>query len=217
MFDQKKIIKDSLKENTELQSLIPKSAKFIKSCPSINDCPEATHPEFAFIGRSNVGKSSLINLLCNNKNLAKVSRTPGKTKLINYFLIDDAWYLVDLPGYGYAKTAKTNRATWLQSTAEFLANRNTLKSTFVLIDATIPPQGNDLDFIEWLIQTNIPYALVFTKIDKINQSELSENIKNFLENLLQFAPAEPKYFTTSIEKKHSKTKLLEYISEKTVI
>ena len=188
-----------------------KSAVFVKSAPTINDCPESTLPEFAFIGRSNVGKSSLINLLCNNKNLAKVSRTPGKTKLLNYFLIDNSWHLVDLPGYGYAKTAKTNRATWLQSTAEFLANRPNLKTTFVLIDGTIPTQGNDLDFIEWLLETNINFVIVFTKVDKVNQKELSANTKVFMENLMQFAPSEPKYFVTSIEKKHSKDKLLEYI------
>jgi len=192
-----------------------KSAKFVLSAPDISFCPKSILPEFAFIGRSNVGKSSLINLICDRKNLALVSKTPGKTKLINFFNIDDKWHLVDLPGYGYAKISKDKRKTWLESTQNYLLQRPNLKIIFTLIDASIPPQAIDLDFISWLDHCHLQYALVFTKADKVNQKELNQNMQIFLDKLTEMGIKIPLSFTTAVSKKHSKDRIVEYISNET--
>ena len=153
-----------------------KSATFIKSSQNISQCPEGNKPEYAFIGRSNVGKSSLINMLVGRKNLAKTSSTPGKTRLINHFAINDDWYLADLPGYGYAKVSKKERAQFGKMIRDYAQRRSNLVCFFVLIDSRIPPQEIDLDFIEWLGDSHLPFVLLLTKIDKINQTAKSKHL-----------------------------------------
>jgi len=150
---------------------IIKEAKFVCSCPDLKSCPEPKQPEFAFIGRSNVGKSSLINMLTNHKGLAKISQTPGKTKHIAHFLINNSWYLVDLPGYGYAKVSKEKRTEFRHTILNYIAKRNTLFCLFVLIDSRIPPQPIDLLFLEWLGNLEVPFSLIYTKTDKISSKE----------------------------------------------
>ena len=153
------------------------SAKFIGSFPKTDDCPQSELPEFAFIGRSNVGKSSLINLLTNRKELAKVSKTPGKTQMLNFFLIDENWHLVDLPGYGYAKLSKTTRAVFDKMIRYYISKREQLVTVFLLIDSSISPQKIDLEFIDWLGQNRIQFAIVFTKSDKEKALQVQKNIK----------------------------------------
>ena len=162
-----------------------KQAIFHKSSPDIKSCPESEFPEFAFIGRSNVGKSSLINMLVNKKGLAKTSSKPGKTKLINYFAIDDGWFLVDLPGYGYAKISKKIRENWEKRTRNYLEKRDNLAAIFVLIDSRIAPQKIDLEFMEWLSEKELPYLIVFTKCDKISGLKVEANIKEYQKELLE--------------------------------
>ena len=188
-----------------------KSVKFITSASTLDQCPISVLPEIAFIGRSNVGKSSLINLLCNNKNVAMVSKTPGKTKAINFFLIDENWYLVDLPGYGYAKVNKDSRWSWLENTSDYLLNRKYLKTICVLIDSNLSPQKADLEFITWLNQHELNFVIVFTKYDKSTQKEISHNTKTFLEAVSEITKTTPNSFLVSTEKKPSKDKLLEYL------
>ena len=154
-----------------------KSATFAISSPSYRKCPQDGRPEYAFIGRSNVGKSSLINMLTGVKGLAKTSSRPGKTQLINHFLINDEWYLVDLPGYGYARTSKTSREKWSTMMREYFLHREQLTNTYVLIDSRIPPQRIDLEFIEFLGANGVPLTIVFTKTDKEKQREVMGNIK----------------------------------------
>lgn len=154
-----------------------KSATFAISSPSYHKCPQDGRPEYAFIGRSNVGKSSLINMLTGVKGLAKTSSRPGKTQLINHFLINDEWYLVDLPGYGYARTSKTSREKWSTMMREYFLHREQLTNTYVLIDSRIPPQRIDLEFIEFLGTNGVPLTIVFTKTDKEKQREVMGNIK----------------------------------------
>ncbi len=154
-----------------------KSATFAISSPSYRKCPQDGRPEYAFIGRSNVGKSSLINMLTGVKGLAKTSSRPGKTQLINHFLINDEWYLVDLPGYGYARTSKTSREKWSTMMREYFLHREQLTNTYVLIDSRIPPQRIDLEFIEFLGTNGVPLTIVFTKTDKEKQREVMGNIK----------------------------------------
>ena len=155
------------------------SAKFICSSPGLKDCPKPDLPEFAFIGRSNVGKSSLINMLTGNSRLAKTSQTPGKTRLINHFLINEKWYLVDLPGYGYAKISKDQRSEFRQSILDYIGKRLSLYYLFVLIDSRIPPQDIDLKFINFLGSNEVAFALVFTKVDKISHNTLEKNMTEF--------------------------------------
>ena len=162
-----------------------KQAIFHKSSPDLKSCPESEFPEFAFIGRSNVGKSSLINMLVDKKGLAKTSSKPGKTKLINYFTIDDGWFLVDLPGYGYAKISKKIRENWEKRTRNYLENRDNLVAIFVLIDSRIAPQKIDLEFMEWLSEKELPYLIVFTKCDKISGLKVETNIKEYQKELLE--------------------------------
>ena len=158
-------------------------ATFIKSSSDAGQCPPATLPEYAFIGRSNVGKSSLINMLTGRKNIAKTSGTPGKTQLINHFLINDAWYLVDLPGYGFAKTSKKNRIKWEAMINGYLEKRQNLVNTFILIDSRHEPQQSDLAFITRFGESRWPFVLVFTKSDKISKTKLNQNLKKYREVL----------------------------------
>lgn len=195
-----------------------KKAQFIISNTDISKCPPAILPEYAFIGRSNVGKSSLINMLCNNKKLAKVSSTPGKTTLINHFIINEnisgetPWYLVDLPGYGYAKRSLSQRKEWEKMIERYLLERENLMNVFVLIDSRHSPQKIDLEFLEKLNEWHIPVSLIFTKADKSKQSESAKNMNTFIHELKktwQFVPAK---FLTSAEKGTGKRQVLEYIA-----
>lgn len=196
------------------------ASSFVLSAPSLALCPEYNFPEFAFIGRSNVGKSTLINNLCNRKELAKVSDKPGKTQLINYFLISSKdeeenkhqWNLVDLPGYGYAKVSKSQRYDREDMIGDFLTQRP-LSMIFVLIDSSISVQKIDLQFLSRLDKNQRPYTIVFTKSDKVKQKELHANLKNFVSELQQYVQQLPGYFVTSAEKKFSTQDLLKAIEE----
>lgn len=189
------------------------SAEFISSHSDVAKCPPPDKPEFAFIGRSNVGKSSLINMLTNSKKLAKTSVTPGKTQTINHFLINSNWYLVDLPGYGYASVSKSTRAGFGKMIENYTLKRENLKALFVLLDSRLPPQAIDLDFIEWAGSKNIPVALLFTKIDKLKQHELQKNLKNYENTLLSKWEELPTIILTSSEKKDGKEEVLDLIDE----
>ncbi|MEY4936386.1 MAG: hypothetical protein RIS64_2745 [Bacteroidota bacterium] len=184
---------------------------FVGSFVREEQCPQADLPEFAFIGRSNVGKSSLINMLCSTKGLAKVSNTPGKTQLMNYFRIDDAWFMVDLPGYGYAKVSQTQRAAWERMIWYFLKNRKPLACVFALIDGMIPPQKMDIEFLNKLGQYNIPFVMVYTKTDRITQRELSVNMDAMDKKLSETWENLPEKFITSAEKGMGRKEILNYI------
>ena len=190
-----------------------KSAKFYLSSQNIKDCPKSMLPEYAFIGRSNVGKSSLINMITNQKKLAKTSSTPGKTQLINHFLINKEWYMVDLPGYGYAKTSKSNRAIFHKMISDYLINRKNLISLFVLIDSRHELQDIDSDFMQWLAENEIPFSIIFTKTDKLSKTKLSENIKAFKQNMLVDWSELPNIFSTSAIKKAGLEEVLIYINK----
>ena len=164
-----------------------KSVSFVVSNTDHKKCPEDGRPEFAFIGRSNVGKSSLINLLTGHKKLAKISSTPGKTQLINHFVINDDWYLVDLPGYGYAKASKSARSTWEKFIADYLVKRTTLMNIFILLDSRLEPQKIDMEFINWCGEKQLPFVLIFTKIDKLSSSALQKNMLKFKKEMLKKA------------------------------
>lgn len=189
------------------------SAEFIKSSKLIEDCPEGNKPEYAFIGRSNVGKSSLINMLTNKKGLAKTSSTPGKTQLINHFLINDNWYLTDLPGYGYAKASKTSRAAFSKMIEKYVLSRKNLVNLFVLIDARHLPLKIDIDFINWLGESGIPFSLIFTKLDKVTQKEFSFNFKKYSQELRKTWDDLPEMFKSSSEKKIGKEEILTFIED----
>ena len=189
------------------------SARFIISSPNVKECPKPDKPEFAFIGRSNVGKSSLINYLCGRKNLAKTSGTPGKTQLINHFLIDENWYLVDLPGYGYAKVSKTKREKWDAMTRKYLLERINLVVVFILIDLRIPPQKSDLSFMEFLGEKMIPFVMVFTKCDGLSKVKLDKQIAQYRREMLKNWHEIPQYFVTSATKKLGREELLSFIQE----
>ena len=190
-------------------------AKYIISSPSVAECPKPDRPEYAFIGRSNVGKSSLINMLCNKKDLAKVSNSPGKTQLINHFnIISETrkeWYLVDLPGYGYAKRSMALRKTWQKMIAGYIKERQNLLNLFVLIDSRLAPQKLDLDFINQLGEWQVPFALVFTKADKSTQREAAANVKNFLETMRKTWEFLPPHFVTSAVKHLGSKNILKFI------
>jgi len=190
-----------------------KKAQFSTSSPMVQKCPNDTKAEFAFIGRSNVGKSSLINMLTNNKHLAKTSATPGKTLLINHFIINNEWYLVDLPGYGYAKRSKTERARLEQMIAGYILQRKQLVNVFVLIDIRHDPQLIDLEFIEWLGQSQVPFCLVFTKADKLSAQKARDNVERYKQKLLETWEELPPVFITSSEKKQGRDDVLGYIEE----
>lgn len=189
------------------------TAKFIGSFPGIKIMPPGAKPEFAFIGRSNVGKSSLINMLTDHKKLAKVSGTPGKTRDINLFRINEAWDLIDLPGYGYAKHAKSKREAFEHMITEYLLDRENLYCVMVLIDSRIPPQKIDLDFINWLGTNEVPFVIVYTKADKQTKNKTIQNTKQFEKALLQIWEALPQSFITSSVSKDGKDELLTFIGE----
>lgn len=186
---------------------------FSGSFPTYRETPKTGIPEFAFIGRSNVGKSSLINMLTARKSIAKVSNTPGKTQLINYFLIDDSWYLVDLPGYGYAKLSKTKRKEFRSMIENFLVRKETIVCTFILIDVRHDLQAIDLEFINWCGASRLPIALVFTKMDKLRPNERDKNVKRLKNSLLEHWEALPEVFVTSSETSEGRDQLLSYIRE----
>ena len=190
-----------------------KTATFVVSNSDYRKCPTDGRPEYAFIGRSNVGKSSLINMLTKNKSLAKTSVRPGKTRLINHFLINNEWYLVDLPGYGYAKISKNARAEWLKMIKDYFINREELVSTFVLIDSRIEPQKIDLDFISFLGHNGIPLSIVFTKVDKQNQRETALNVNAFKNALAEEWEELPPIFITSSVSGTGRSKILTFIEE----
>lgn len=185
---------------------------FLGSFPNVSKCPEKNLPEFAFIGRSNVGKSSLINYLCDRRKLAKTSGTPGKTQLINLFEIDDKWILADLPGYGYARISKKMRAKWSTMIDQYLRKRENLVTVFILIDSRVAPMQSDLDQIEWLGTNSIPFSLIFTKADKLKPRELKKNIGDFLAKLGSIYETLPNHFTTSSSDRLGGEEVLDYIS-----
>lgn len=190
-----------------------KSAVFIKSSSDINSCPKPVFPEFAFIGRSNVGKSSLINMLLQKKDLAKISSTPGKTQLINHYLVNDKFYVVDLPGYGYAKVSKQIKKSFNKMISEYLLHRETLMCTFVLVDIRLEPQNIDIEFINFLGKNEIPIAIVFTKADKLKRGEIEKNVAFYKKTLKNYWAELPPLFITSSENKSGKDELLFFIEE----
>ena len=193
--------------------MIIKSAEFICSNTRTDKLPPPVLPEYAFIGRSNVGKSSLINMLLQRKGLAKTSQTPGKTQLINHFRVNEDWYLVDLPGYGYARTSKVNRGEWERFIRYYLRNRESLQCVFVLIDSRVEPQKNDIDFCNWLGETGIPFLLVFTKADKQSAVKTDQTVAKFRKELLKSFEEVPKIFITSSENTLGREAVLGSISE----
>jgi GTP-binding protein len=193
-----------------------KSAEFEKSAPTLATAPRWTLPEFAFIGRSNVGKSSLINLLTERNALAKASVTPGKTKLINFFRINTNWCLVDLPGYGFAKVNREERADFNIAVANFIEKREVLVHLFVLIDSRLAPQRIDLEFLRWLTGVDVAFSLVFTKTDKVSSAVVQSNIALFKKEIAEFVPEPPKVFTSSSTKKTGRTELLKFIESELV-
>ncbi|ROI07832.1 YihA family ribosome biogenesis GTP-binding protein [Chryseobacterium sp. H3056] len=192
--------------------MVIKTAEFVKSSGKWQECPEPTLPEYAFIGRSNVGKSSLINALMNHKDLAKTSGTPGKTQLINHFLINENWYLTDLPGYGYARVSKTLRKDFENLIINYILNRKNLVNLFVLIDARHTPQKIDIEFIEYCGESGIPFSLVFTKADKLKPNTVIENVEKYKQELLKTWEDLPEIYVTSAEKKTGGEEILAFIS-----
>lgn len=190
-----------------------KSAQFVISNSDVRKCPQDNRPEYAFIGRSNVGKSSLINMLTDKKRLAMTSATPGKTLLINHFLINDEWYLVDLPGYGYAKRSKSQSEKLQQIISGYVLGREQMTCLFVLIDCRHEPQKIDLEFIEWLGENGIPFSIIFTKADKLTRTALANNIAAYKKRLLEEWEELPPIFITSAENKTGREELLQYINE----
>ena len=189
------------------------SANFLVSSPRVELCPAPDKPEYAFIGRSNVGKSSLINMLTRNNKLAKTSASPGKTQMINHFDIDNHWYIVDLPGYGYAKVSQKQRNSFWKMISDYLMERQNLMTVFVLIDSRLKPQKNDLDFLAKLGEWQVPFNIVFTKSDKNKQSETAKNVRNFIERMKEEWEFVPRSFITSSVKFHGRKEVLGYIEE----
>lgn len=204
--------------------MVIKKAQYLISSPEYTKCPVADRPEYAFIGRSNVGKSSLINMLCNNEKLAKTSNSPGKTQMINHFEIisgsekakDMKWYLVDLPGYGFAKISQRSRRRWEQMIENYLRKRQNLQQVFVLIDSRHTPQNIDIEFLSQLRKWDVPFTLIFTKADKETQATVSKNVKSFLEKMRETWQFLPQHFVTSAVKKMGRDKVLSLIEEKNV-
>ncbi len=189
------------------------SAIFDRSAPDLQSCPDESLPEFAFIGRSNAGKSSLLNMLSGRPDLAKVSRVPGFTKLINIFTMNNRWRLVDLPGYGYARTARKDKARFNKAVADYLQNRENLCCVFALVDSGLPPQAIDLEFVEWLAANAVPFVLVFTKTDKVKPTAVKANIEAFTAHISEWSETLPEIYTCSAVKKHGRNELLGIIEE----
>lgn len=190
-----------------------KSAEFVVSNSDVAKCPKSNLPEYAFIGRSNVGKSSLINMLTNRKSLAKTSGKPGKTQLINHFLINKNWHLVDLPGYGYARVSKSSKKVFQKFITQYFSLREQLVTAFVLVDIRHSPQPIDLEFMQWMGENGIPFSIVFTKADKLKPNAITRHIEDYKNVLLEFWEDMPRYFVTSSSKNIGKDELLEYIDE----
>ena len=190
-----------------------KYSEFTLSAPNVNMCPADIRPEYAFIGRSNVGKSSLINMLCNHKGLAKTSATPGKTLLINHFIINKEWYLVDLPGYGYAKRSKKEVDRLDQMIRGYILQREQLANVFVLVDIRLEPQKIDLEFIDWLGVSGIPFSIVFTKADKLTPNKCRQAMEAYKQKLAETWEELPPVFLTSAEKKEGRDEVLDYIEQ----
>lgn len=190
-----------------------KSAEFIISNAVVSKCPNTSNPEYAFIGRSNVGKSSLINMLTGKNKLAKTSATPGKTMLINHFLINNEWYLVDLPGYGYAKRSKKDKEKLETMISSYILKRQQMVNLFLLIDSRHEPQKIDMEFMEWLGENGVPFSIVFTKADKLGGSKLSQNISSYLKEVKKQWEELPPYFITSSENKTGRQEILDYIEQ----
>jgi GTP-binding protein len=190
-----------------------RKASFLLSNTDISKCPPPTLPEYAFIGRSNVGKSSLINMLANNNSLAKISGTPGKTRLINHFIINESWYLVDLPGYGYAKVPKSERTKYENMIRQYILKRENLYCLFILIDIRHEPQKIDLEFMEWIGMNQVPFVMVFTKTDKLKPDEVQTKIELYTEKMFEIWEEMPTYFITSAVKTLGKTEILDFIDE----
>ncbi len=190
-----------------------KTASYLQSNTKVDRLPAPTKPEYAFIGRSNVGKSSLINMLTGNGKLAKVSATPGKTITINHFIINNEWYLVDLPGYGFAKRSQKDREMWGKMLDDYIMNRRNLILTFVLVDSRIEPQKIDLEFMEFLGEHGVPFSIVFTKADKLGKNKLACNIQLYLNRLRQDWEELPPYFITSSETRLGREEVLDYIDQ----
>lgn len=190
-----------------------KDAQFIISNTDVEKCPQGGKSEYAFIGRSNVGKSSLINMITGKKGLAMTSSKPGKTMLINHFIIDNSWYLVDLPGYGYAQRGKEGRNNIRKIIEDYILEREQLTNLFVLLDCRHEPQTIDLEFMEWLGENSIPFSIIFTKIDKIGNGRLKENLKAYTDKLHESWDDLPPIFLSSAEKKAGKEEILSYIDE----
>ncbi len=197
--------------------MIIKSAEFLTSNATIDSLPDSIYPEYAFIGRSNVGKSSLINMLAGKKGLAKTSQTPGKTQLVNHFKINNNWYLCDLPGYGFAKASKTSRSKWNSTTLNYLRNRSNLQYVFQLIDSRLPPQKIDLEFITWLGENNVPFVLVFTKADKLSKRQTILNTELFKTELLKQWELLPPVFVSSAEKFDGRDEILAFIEKSNLV
>ncbi|MCR5646404.1 MAG: ribosome biogenesis GTP-binding protein YihA/YsxC [Bacteroidales bacterium] len=196
--------------------MIIKDAHFISSNTKIDKLPKDNIPEYAFIGRSNVGKSSLINALVQRRGLAKTSATPGKTIAINHFIVNDSWYLVDLPGYGYAQRSKKAREEWRVMLANYIRRRRNLICTFVLVDSRIEPQNSDVGFMEWLGENQVPFCIVFTKADKLSKAELDKNVDAYKTRLLQDWEELPQIFITSSETKLGREEILDYIEQQNI-
>ncbi|MCO5269525.1 MAG: ribosome biogenesis GTP-binding protein YihA/YsxC [Brumimicrobium sp.] len=193
--------------------MIIHSADFVISNSDIQKCPTPNIPEYAFIGRSNVGKSSLINMLTVKKNLAKTSGKPGKTQLINHFLINKEWYLVDLPGYGFAKTSKSNRYDWTKFIDKYLRTRENLMNVFVLIDSRLEPQKIDLAFMSWCAEKEIPFSIIFTKTDKLSATQLDKNITFYKKEMLKDWEVMPDYFISSSTNGKGREEVLQFIDQ----
>lgn len=190
-----------------------KDVDFVGSFEKESQCPPNDIPEYAFIGRSNVGKSSLINMLCQRKNLARVSNTPGKTQTLNYFIVNKSWHIVDLPGYGYAKISKTMRKKWENMIERYLMFRKQLQCVFVLLDSRHPLQEIDLEFINWLGERKIAFCIIYTKIDKLTTTKVDEHVEQIQKGLLEYWNSLPDQFVTSSEKGHGRDQILQFIDD----
>ena len=190
-----------------------KTATFVVSNSDVSKCPKDRLPEYAFIGRSNVGKSSLINMLTNQKHLAKTSGRPGKTQLINHFIINKSWYLVDLPGYGYARVSKTEKKKFQTFITKYFEKRAQLVSAFILVDIRHEPQKIDLDFMNWLGEKGLPFSIIFTKADKLKPNAITQNFKLYQSKMLEYWEEMPQYFITSSSKSIGKEELLSFIEQ----